>query len=358
MVDNILILAGGSGTRLWPASLNEYPKQFIKVRDGKSLLNLTIERALSLKITGRIIIITLKSQLESVIDECGSYSSTGRIAVLPEPAPRNTAPAISAAVWWLKLCGSLKGTSLVLPADHMIEPAEKFRLNAEQADSLAREGYLVTFGIPPAWAETGYGYIEAGKPHGNGFLVSSFREKPDRSTAEKFIKDGNYFWNSGMFVFRNDIFLEEVEKHSEAIISAFSRLEAAPSPSSIGGMDIIMDSPDVAEIYKSSPSISVDYAVMEKTSRAAMVRADYLWNDIGSWDQFDSLIDREQQRNLFEVDSSGNSVFSDIPVAMCDVSDLIVVIKNNRALVCRKGSSQKIRDVRAIIEEKGRTELL
>lgn len=358
MVDNILILAGGSGTRLWPASLNDSPKQFIKVKNGKSLLELTIERSLQLGIKGKIIIITLESQLEEVIHECSSYLESGKVAVLPEPAARNTAPAIAAALTYLKLTGEGESTSLVLPADHMIENFEKFKDNAEKADILAREGYLVTFGIPPQYPETGYGYIERGEREGPGYRVASFREKPDYDTAVKFLDEGNYYWNSGMFAFSADSFLSELSIYSPDISSLFEKLDSAPSKLHERGIDILMNSSEVEKVYNSSPSNSIDYAVMERSGKSAMVKAEFKWNDIGSWDQFDTILNNLGKAEKFEVDAEDNIVFSDIPVALCDVNDLIVVIKNGKALICKKGSSQKVKEIRTVIESSNRKDLL
>ncbi len=358
MVDNILILAGGSGTRLWPASLNNSPKQFIKVKNGKSLLELTVERGLKLGIKGKIIIITLASQLEEVIHECSPFSDTGKIAVLPEPAARNTAPAITAALTYLKLTGDPDSTSLVLPADHIIENFEKFMENTEKSDILARKGYLVTFGIPPQYPETGYGYIERGEAEGPGYRVASFREKPDYETAVKFIEEGNYYWNSGMFAFSAEDFLTELSLYSPGIFSQFQKLASVPPSMHERGIEIIMSSPEVSEIYRNSPSDSIDYAVMEKSGKCAMVKAEFQWNDIGSWDQFDTILNNLGKAEKFEVDAEDNIVFSDIPVALCDVNDLIVVIKNGKALICKKGSSQKVKEIRTVIESSNRGDLL
>ena len=358
MVDNVFILAGGSGTRLWPASLNEYPKQFIKVKGEKSLLNLAIERALYLDIPGEIIIITLKSQLEDVIKDCLPYKDTGKIVILPEPVARNTATALTAAAWWINKQGKEKTTALILPADHLIEGMEQFKKNTTEADSLAREGFLVTFGIPPTYPETGYGYIKRGEPHAKGFKVQSFMEKPDLKTAQQFVEDGNYFWNSGMFVFKIDSFLKEIEKYSPDIAASFAKVSDAPKPALENDFKIIMDTPEIEKSYRQSPSISIDYAVMEKTPLSAMVLAEFSWNDIGSWDQFETIIKNFKWAELFEVGSHNNTVFSDIPVALCGVEDLIVVIKNGKALVCKKGTSQKVKEIRNLIEGKERKDLL
>ncbi|MCL2480853.1 MAG: mannose-1-phosphate guanylyltransferase [Spirochaetaceae bacterium] len=358
MVDNIFILAGGSGTRLWPASLNEYPKQFIKVKGEKSLLNLAIERALYLNIPGDIIIITLKSQLDDVIKECAPYSNTGKIVILPEPVARNTATALTAAAWWIKEEGKEQSTALILPADHLIEGMELFEKNTLEADLLAHKDFLVTFGIPPTYPETGYGYIKRGESYGKGYKVESFMEKPDIKTAKQFLEDGNYFWNSGMFVFKMDTFLTEIGKYSPDISASFAKLSNAPKPVFEKNFKIIMDAPEVEKAYRQSPSISIDYAVMEKTPLAAVVLAEFSWNDIGSWDQFETIIKNFKWAELFEVGSSNNTVFSDIPVALCGVENLIVVIKNGRALVCKKGSSQKIKEIRSLIEGEHREDLL
>ncbi|MCL2294814.1 MAG: mannose-1-phosphate guanylyltransferase [Spirochaetes bacterium] len=358
MVDNVFILAGGSGTRLWPASLNEYPKQFIKVKGEKSLLSLTIERALYLNISGEIIIITLKSQMDDVIKECAPYRDKARIVILPEPVARNTATALTAAAWWLKKSSKESSTALILPADHLIEGMEEFKRNAIEADALAREGFLVTFGIPPAYPETGYGYIKRGEVHADGYKVESFLEKPNLETAKQFIDDGNYFWNSGMFVFKMDTFLSEIEKYSPDITASFAKINEIPAPVFENKIKVIMDNQEVERAYKSSPSISIDYAVMEKTPLAAVVLADFPWNDIGSWDQFETIIKNFKWAELFEVGSANNTVFSDIPVALCGVEDLIVVIKNGKALVCKKGASQKVKELRSLMEGKDRVDLL
>ena len=358
MVDNILILAGGTGTRLWPASLNEYPKQFIKIMGGKSLIKLTVERALKLGVKGQIIIITLRNQLENVIMECSDFSEKSRILILPEPEARNTAPAIAAASYWLKLSGREDETVLVMPADHLIQKIDKFKKNIQNADKLARKGFLVTFGIPPQYPETGYGYIEAGKSESPGLRVKSFREKPDLQTALNFIKSGKYYWNSGIFTFKTASYISELEKHSPEIARAFSSLKNVEDPVNSGGFDIIMEGDEAVAVYRQSPSISIDYAVMEKSSHAAMIKADFFWNDIGSWDQFETIIKNLGKKEIFEVDAENNIVFSDIPVALCEVSNLIVVIKNGKALICRKGSSQKVKEIRKIMEEIERDDLL
>ena len=357
MIDDILILAGGSGTRLWPASLSRFPKQYIKVKGEDSLLALTIKRALALNPAGKIYIISLKSQMDELVKECAPFAHTGKIAIIPEPAARNTAPAIGIAVRALKLMGKADNSLLVLPADHMIENIDKFRACVEKADVLSRMGHLVTFGIQPLYPETGYGYIEQGEPKATGYIVKSFREKPDLETAKKFLAEGTYLWNSGMFCFTGKTYWNQLSDHSKEMADAIGTVKAIGEYTK-DGIQILMDTDEVAEAYTKSPANSIDYAVMEKSSLSAVVSADFDWNDIGSWDQFETLLKEQDAKDVYQTGCKNTTVFSDIPVALCDVEDITVVIKNGKALICRKGSSQKVKEVRKQIEDAGRKELL
>jgi len=357
MVDNILILAGGAGTRLWPASLSKFPKQYIRVKGNKSLLALTIERALALKPAGKVYIITIKSQMDHVISECKQFASTDKLAIVQEPMARNTAPAIGIAVRTLELSGESDTSLLVLPSDHIIENIEKFTACVEKADVLSKEGYLVTFGIKPLYPETGYGYIQQGDAKSTGYTVKSFKEKPDLGTAKKYLDAGTYLWNSGMFCFEGRTYWNELKKHSPAITNALSSIAETHSYTK-DGVEILMDSQESATAYAKSPSDSIDYAVMEKSSLSAVVDADFDWNDIGSWDQFETILSNQETKETYQTGCRNTTVFSDIPVALCDVDDIIVVIKNGKALVCRKGSSQKVKEIRTQIESSGRKDLL
>jgi mannose-1-phosphate guanylyltransferase/mannose-6-phosphate isomerase len=361
MLDHVFILAGGSGTRLWPASNSAHPKQFIPVRDGKSLLQLTMERALALEPSGRIFIITLKDQLEPILGECGKIDEgREKIAVLPEPAARNTAPAIAAAAEYVKAAYGPEQTVAVLPADHLITPTEKFAGDCARADELARQGYLVTFGIPPARPETGFGYIEAGEALETGTRVRSFREKPDRGTAEQFVAAGNYYWNSGMFAFRAGAYLEELAAHSPEIGGPFDGIGTKGEERSERGISIVMEGKAIEEIYTSAPKNSIDYAVMEKSSRAAMVPASFTWSDIGSWEEMAELFEQEGRKGgeSFEIEAQNNFVYSDMPVALCGVDDLMVVVKNGAVLVAKKGSGQLVKKAVEEMKAQDRTDLL
>ncbi len=363
MVDHVLILAGGSGTRLWPASNSAHPKQFIPVKDGKSLLQLTIERAGAFGISGNIILITLKDQLDPILKECGKIGTENpglkeKLKVIPEPAARNTAPAIAVAAEYLRAQGKGEETVLVLPSDHLISPVERFRGDVEKADNLARQGYLVTFGIPPAYPATGYGYIEAGAELPPGRIVSTFREKPDQKTAESFVQKGNYFWNSGMFAFKASTFLNELSFHSPHIGSTFDGIGTVGESRTEQGVPLEMVGKKVEEIYKSSEKDSIDYAVMEKSKSSAMVEAGFEWNDIGSWDEMAALFEEGESEKVYSVEARGNFVYSDLPVALCGVEDLMVVIKNGAVLIAKKGSGQLVKKAVEQIKKEGREDIL
>src|SRR6056297_3459481 len=369
MVDHILILAGGSGTRLWPASNSKMPKQFLPVQDGKSLLQLTIERALALGIKGNVIIITLKEQLEPIIAECDKIGEgRNKIKIIPEPAARNTAPAIAIASEYLKAqSGSGDGrrssedgvgagageTVVVLTADHLITPIERFAENVRAADQLARQDKLVTFGIPPTRPETGYGYIETAGELPPGMKVASFREKPDQATAERFVEKGNYYWNSGMFAFKVERYLDELKSLTPEIGTIFDGIGPKGESRRSGEIEVLMEGPEVEKVYQASPKDSIDYAVMEKSSSSAMVKATFNWNDIGSWEEMADLYAEKTgeqtggtntnggKDEVIPINSDGNFVYSDLPVALCGVEDLMVVVKNGAVLIAKRGSGSR-----------------
>lgn len=384
MVDHVLILAGGSGTRLWPASNSKMPKQFLPVQDGKSLLQLTIERALALGIKGNVVIITLKEQLDPIIAECGKIGAgRDKIKVIPEPAARNTAPAIAIAAEYLKAQSGGQGeeTVAVLTADHLITPIERFTENVRAADELARKEKLVTFGIPPTRPETGYGYIESAEELPPGLKVASFREKPDEATAARFVEQGNYFWNSGMFAFKVSRYLEELTRLTPEIGSLFSGIGSKGDSRRSGDIEVVMEGSAVEKVYQASPKDSIDYAVMEKSTSSAMVKATFDWNDIGSWEEMAALYAEKQagssqtapadeaggaeggntnggEEELIAIESGGNFVYSDQPVALCGVDDLMVVVKNGAVLIAKKGSGQQVKQVVNELKERGRKDLL
>ena len=343
-LDAVMILAGGSGTRLWPASIRSRPKQFMDPGTGTSLLAGTVERAAACT-DGPILIVTHHSQVDGIRAEARNYGeAAGRVVVLPEPEARNTASAIAFGLAWLKREGVGEQTlnTLVLPADHIVSPLDVYLRDVAAAAELAATGMLVTFGIRPHRPETGYGYIERGDAHAPGFRVEAFREKPDAETAQTYLESGRHFWNSGMFVFPYDLFFDELARSEPDIAATFSAEDLGTTTTEDTGLRVLQPVEDLVRAYSELPKISVDYAVMERSQSVGMVEAHYSWSDVGSWDE---LADMQQTAPDIAVKSSGCYVNSDIPVAIAGVDDLIVVIRNGRALVTRRRSSQLVKDV-------------
>lgn len=312
-----LILCGGSGTRLWPISRTLMPKQFAKLFDGKSLFQLTVERNSS--VCDQQLIVSNVEQYFLAFDQLEEMEKTNNRYIL-EPIGRNTAPAIALAALTL----DPEEIVLVTPSDHLIKNQSAYRQVLERAQELAREDFLVTFGITPTFAETGFGYIEA-----EGETAKAFHEKPDILTAERYLRDGNYYWNSGMFCFKAGIFLKELEKYAPDIFAA--SVHALSNVPKEGGL-IRIQHDDMAAITEQS----IDYAVMEKSGRVKVVPSDIGWSDVGS---FDALA--EELPN----DANNNLIIADKPVSLIDISDLIIVDTDDALLISKKGSSQKVKEI-------------
>jgi len=345
MVDHVIIMAGGAGKRLWPASNNSKPKQFMTVQGKDSLFSGTVKRAASLGIRGKILVVTHKNHVTAALDDSAALDEDirSKLVLLAEPEARNTGPALAYAAAWLKEhSGGDDSSVLVLAADHLIEDLAGFKKDVEDASILASRDNLVVYGIKPDLPSTGYGYIEAGDEDAPGYKVISFKEKPDLATAEEFLAAGNYLWNSGMFTYKLSIFEQELLKGTPDMQSPFLPSLKCPEPRIENAVTVVMPDAELSTLYASLPRESVDYALMEKSSRIAMVRSGFDWNDVGSWDVIAEL-NPEAEQPVFDSTGS-NFVYSDIPVALCGVDDLMVVIKNGKALVCKKGQSQLVKD--------------
>jgi mannose-1-phosphate guanylyltransferase len=335
-----IILCGGSGTRLWPISRALMPKQFIKLFDNKSLFQLTLERNEATCDTYLIVSNAEQYFLANdQIKETNLERKSSRF--LLEPIGRNTAPAIALAC----LALDKEEVVLVTPSDHLIKDEDSYKEVIKEATHLALNDFLVTFGIKPEFAETGFGYIEA-----DGQDVKAFKEKPDRATAQKYLDNGNYYWNSGMFCFKAGLFLQELEKYAPKIYN--TSLQAYINIDDSAMMRVAHS--DMNAI----PEDSIDYAVMEKSSRVKVVSSSIGWSDLGSFDALAEEYDRDKEGNtiddqLIAMNSKDNFVYSsDRMITLADVDDLIIVDTPDALLVSRKGSSQKIKDI--VQELKGR----
>ena len=347
----VVILAGGSGTRFWPVSRMSRPKQLISVFDGPTMLQRTVERVLPMK-PKRILVVTNALQAEETERQLAIYRRRLPIEIVSEPVGRNTAPAIGLAAIIIA-AHDPQAVMAVLPADHFIRDEEGLRDSLELASVTARNGYLVTLGIEPTSPETGYGYIEAEiSMRGTGpYPVIRFVEKPPLEQALLYLQAGNFLWNSGMFVWRADVILEEISKHAPELGEALDSLH-------FGGdvwdaADLV---PQIDAIYPSLASQSIDYAVMEKSDRVKMVAADIGWSDVGSWSALPEVIQGDENLNVvvntaahLAVESTGCIVSGNNGiVATVGVDNLVVVSSGNCVLVCRKDRSQ---DVKAVVEQ-------
>ncbi|MDE0026617.1 MAG: mannose-1-phosphate guanylyltransferase [Spirochaetaceae bacterium] len=344
-----LILAGGSGTRLWPASRAAAPKQYLSFDGGPSYLQQALLRARAVS-SDAVMVVTAEDQVDMVAAQTAALDAAPGAApcyVVGEPAARNTAPAVAlgAALAGRIGAGGPGGAALlVLSSDHAIEPEAAFAADVRTARGLARHGWLTTFGIRPTRPETGYGYLELGERLGGGYRVAAFREKPDRASAERFLAAGGFLWNAGMFLFPLTLLASEMRRHAPEVAALLDikAIRAAPSGADVGGPLVAPPTPELRAAYDGVPAISIDYALMERSDRVAAVPASFRWSDVGSWDELARIADGDEP--VAAAEAHGNAVYSDLPVALAGVDDLIVVVKNGAVLVTRKGRTQLVRD--------------
>ncbi len=330
-----IILAGGSGSRLWPLSRELYPKQLLKLNSDKSLLERTYERLLKILDSDNILAITNAKHFNDVKMQLGEYKNT---IVLAEPAAKNTAPAISVAVKYL-LDFNKDDIILVAPSDHLIDDIEAFKETINNASNLAKQGYIVTLGAKPTEAGIGYGYIKTSKPLEGGFKVDSFKEKPDLKTAQKYFEDGNYYWNCGIFIFKASVFMETLKKTSREIYDITQKFDFTKQ-----------DDIDYMTFEK-YPSISIDYAMMERANNIAMVKMEAKWNDLGSWEAVYDINKKDENGNvkignIVEKNCHNSMLYSSTRVlAGVGLKDVIVVETPDAVLACDKNDAQSVKQV-------------
>ena len=342
-----VILSGGSGSRLWPLSRQNLPKQFLSLIGDQSLFQETVLRANALAAAQPPVTVCSEDHRFLVGEQLQAIGVASG-GILLEPIARNTAPAIALAALHLAATDA-DATMLVLPADHLIEDEASFRAAVDAAASLAEQGWLVTFGIQPDYAETGYGYIARGEALSeSGYRVSRFVEKPDLATAQGYVDDGSYAWNSGMFLFKAQRYLDELQHHAPGIFNAAH----AAFASAQSDLDFIRVD---KKAFAASPNDSIDYAVMEHTDRAAVVPVSCGWSDIGSWSSLWSVAERDADGNRHEGDvisiDTRNSLVRASErrlIATIGVEDLIIVDTPDATLVARK---DRVQDVKLIVDQ-------
>ena len=327
-----IILCGGSGTRLWPISRTLMPKQFVKLFDDKSLFQHTVER--NAKLCGSQFVVSNVEQYFLALDQLEELNKKHNKYLL-EPIGRNTAPAIALA------CFAIEEDEVVLitPSDHLIKNEVEYQNVINKAEEFANNNFLVTFGIKPSFPETGFGYIEA-----EGFDVKAFHEKPSLEIAKKYLEKSNYFWNSGMFMFKAGVFLEELKKYSpdiyEVSLQAYKNASFSDEVIRVKHEDMI-----------TIPDNSIDYAVMEKSSKVKVISSDIGWSDVGSFDALYDELPKDEHGNTknekhISIESKNNLIYgNERYIATVDVEDLIIVDTGDALLISKKGSSQKVKEV-------------
>ena len=348
------ILAGGSGTRLWPLSREQYPKQFLNLTASQSLLQVTAHRAAKLDAVTPPVVICGEDQRFLVAEQMRVAGFTDATTLI-EPAGRNTAPATACAAHLALRRHGPETLVLLMAADHMIPDEVAFARAVQVACVAASAGKIVTFGIHPTRPEVGYGYLRAGAPLGDGSLeLAAFVEKPVREKAEAFLKEGGYYWNGGLFLFRADVMLAELKQH-EAAMEALAEKAVALAKSDL---DFVRLDPDN---FKACRNESIDYAVMEKTDKAVIVPLDAGWDDVGAW-TFMDVLPKDAEGNVRRGDvwienGHGNLVHADSRlVAIAGVSDVIVVETKDAVLVTCREHAQDVKKIVASLKKAGRSE--
>lgn len=357
-----VIMAGGSGTRFWPLSRQLFPKQLLKIMGDETLIQQTMRRVVTGAPPERVMISTNPAHAESIRVQLSGWKDALKDNFVLEPEGRNTAPAIGLVALELVRRDS-DAIMLVVPADHIVKGQKAFDAAVALAAELAQQGLLVTFGITPIRPETGYGYI---KPDGKrvlgkrgslkGYRVGRFVEKPDAVKAAQYLKAGDYYWNSGMFVWRAATILDEIRRHQPSLargLDHVGRLMEQKAPRSA-----------IDEEYRRLPSISIDNGVMEKSDKAAMVPVAFKWSDVGSWGSLDEVASKDKAGNVVEgrvvdIGSQRSVVYGDRRVvATIGLTDMVVVDTPDATLVCPKSRAQDVKRIVDILKQQGAPEHL
>lgn len=339
-----IILAGGGGTRLWPLSRDDFPKQFLNFGGGLSLLQRTVQRLIHAPFIQEIVVATNELHLVLVQEQLKKIGAECRILI--EPARRNTAPAIALAIKLLQTEFQAKPTDpiLVVPSDHLIEPEILFLHVLEQIHkSDALDHNIITFGIRPTKPETGYGYIEIGKKFDLlTFQAKRFIEKPNRQTAEKYVINPHFFWNSGMFLFSVQTFWEQLRTHSPHLSSLFD-----------------LDLKTIVNRFHELPDLSIDYAIMEKSKEILLCPLAVSWSDVGSWDSVYEVMEKDQNQNVkigrvLTIDTTNSLIFSGKRIiSTIGLDDLLIVETEDAILISKKGESQRVKAVLQELKSQG-----
>jgi mannose-1-phosphate guanylyltransferase len=348
-----LIMAGGSGTRFWPLSRKSKPKQFLKIRGEKSMLQLTVERLQSRIPIEKVYIVTAQSQVPLVQEHLPLLPLEN---IIIEPFGMNTAPCIGLSLAYLKSRIPGEESIVVLPADHVILNTEGFLDSLDQAEQPAAAGNLVTFGIVPDYPATGYGYIEAGEALAAGiFKVKRFKEKPDVETAKGFLQQGNFYWNSGMFFWKLDTIWKAYQQLLPAVVSLLEEIMFIWKHQSAAA--------NIVDVYAKMPRTPVDIGIMEPAEKRAVIPVDYGWSDVGSWKALADITPADAAGNSISsvnmtIDAKGNFVASEKFISLIGVENLCVIETADAILITTKDRSEDVKKVVDALAVKKQEELL
>ena len=330
-----IILAGGSGSRLWPLSREEYPKQLLVLDKDESLLQKTFNRLNKFSKPSDIVTVTNIKHYSNIKLQLNKIDNLS--IAIGEPFGKNTAPAIASTLQYFIQQGCEDDVVLIVPSDHLIKDVEAFNRTVEEGKKLAEHGYIVTFGIKPTYPETGYGYIKTEKPLTVGYKVERFVEKPNLETAEMYLNSGNYYWNGGIFIGKISTFMNEFKKFTPDIYKNLKELDFS-------------DSTQINySVYEKMPSISVDYAIMEKSDKIALVELQSDWNDLGSWQSLYNVKEKDENGNVLTgkvvVDNVKNSfIYSQKEVvAVSSLANIILVETEDAIMACKLDESQNVK---------------
>ncbi len=355
-----LILAGGSGSRLWPMSRELYPKQLLKLNQEKCLFELTFLRLIENFDDKNIISITnvkhepgIRNQLKTLKEK---FCRKDDYKIITEPVGRNTAPAIALAIKYIKkLAGrGVDPTILVVPSDHLIQDSKAFSKAVSQGEQLAKEGYIVTFGVKPSKADTGFGYIKTQKNKKiseittEALKVAEFKEKPDFETAQQYVDSGKYFWNAGIFMFKASVILAEMKKYNKEIVTIADEFD----------IDLKAQPTVDYQTFNKMPDISIDYAIMEQSKKIALIPLECDWNDLGSWEAIYDVSEKDENGNcitgnVIDIDSNNSMIYSTSKlVSTVGLKDTIVIETEDAVLVCDKKHSQEVKKLYNELKER------
>jgi mannose-1-phosphate guanylyltransferase len=353
-----IIMAGGSGTRFWPESRKRKPKQLLRIFSDRTMVRETVERILPDIPFDRIMIVTTEDYSNEIKKEIPEISET---MVVAEPRGRNTAPCIALAAYKI-FKQDPEGVMVILPADHLIANEQAFLQALRTAHQVASDkDYLITFGIVPAYPETGYGYIEMGQEisvtgSDDLFQVKSFVEKPDLMTAKRYLDGGNYLWNSGMFVWKASTIIRSFQQHLPAVSRAMESIMPM--------LNTADERQAVRQVYETIENISIDYGILEKADNTVVIRAEIAWNDVGSWSSLSDVWETDNENNACRgkvlcVQSKECVALSPHKVAvLLGVEDLVIVDTPDAILVCHKDSCQDIKKLQELLVRHGYEDLL